>query len=145
MSFALTPIVSLPAGFAALAVAAEREGYDFLKRLAARWNGGSYDDDELASVWAAEEGGVLIAVGAQTYDEYDPSPLHRRVRHFYVRPDMRREGVGRALAQQLMLEAFELAPRLHVRATHDGSRAFWESLGFVRVAREDRSHEMVRD
>lgn len=72
MSFALTPILSLPAGFAALAVASEREGYDFLKRLAARWQDGAYDDDELASVWAGEEGGVLIAIGAQTYDEYDP-------------------------------------------------------------------------
>lgn len=144
MSFALTPIVSLPAGFAALAVASQREGYDFLKRLAARWNDGAYDDDELASVWAAEEGGVLIAIGAQTYDEYDPCPLHRRLRHFYVRPDMRRSGVGRALAQQLILDAFELAPRLHVRATHEGSHAFWDAMGFVRVTREDRSHEMVR-
>jgi ribosomal protein S18 acetylase RimI-like enzyme len=99
----------------------------------------------LASVWGAEIGGVLIAIGAQTHDDYDPSPLHRRMRHFYVRPDMRRAGVGRALAQQLILDAFELAPRLHVRATHDGARAFWEALGFARVAREDRTHEMVRD
>jgi ribosomal protein S18 acetylase RimI-like enzyme len=143
-SFALTPIGVLPAGFAALRVAAAREGFSFLDRLGESWDGVCYDEDEAASVWGAEISGVLIAIGAQTHDDYDPSPMHRRIRHFYVRPDMRREGVGRALAQQLILDAFELAPRLHVRATHDAARAFWESLGFVHVARDDRSHEMVR-
>jgi GNAT superfamily N-acetyltransferase len=146
MSFALTKIGILPAGFAALTAAAEREHFRFLQRLETCWRGASYEEDELASVWAAEDCGVLIAIGAQTYDEYDPSPLHRRVRHFYVRPDMRRSGIGRALAQQLMLDAFELAPRLHVRAPHPPSRAFWEALGFTPVTgREDRTHELVRD
>lgn len=146
MSFALTRLGGLPAGFGALRVAAEREGFDFLGRLAERWNGAAYQDDELASVWGADIGGVLIAIGAQTHDDYDPSPLHRRIRHFYVRPDMRREGVGRALAQQLILEALDLAPRVHLRATHEVSRAFWDAVGFKRVAgREDRTHELVQD
>lgn len=89
--------------------------------------------------------GELVAIGAQTYDEYDPSPLHRRIRHFYVRPDRRRDGVGRALAQCLTADAHMRAPLLHLRATHALSIAFRDSVGFARVVgREDRTHLLVR-
>ena len=144
MSFALTRIGALPDDFAALRVAAEREDFHFLGRLAQRWDGARYDADDLASVWGVRVDGALAAIGAQTYDEYDPSPSHRRIRHFYVRPDRRRSGVGRALAQQLIKDAHAIAPRLHLRATHAASRAFWEAVGFARVDREDRTHELVR-
>lgn len=146
MSFALTKIGPLPADFTALRDAAEREGYRFVRRLADRWDGERYRDDESASVWGAVQGGALIAIGAQTYDEYDPSPLHRRIRHFYVRPDHRRGGVGRNLAAQLIADAHALAPMLHLRATHALSIAFWDEIGFARVAsREDRTHVLIRD
>jgi GNAT superfamily N-acetyltransferase len=144
MSFALTRIGTLPAGFAALRAAAESEGHNFLGRLEDRWNGDRYEDDTLASIWGAEASGALVAIGAQTYDEYDPSPEHRRIRHFYVRPDHRRTGVGYALAQALIADAFAVAPRLHLRATRDAARAFWDAVGFSRVDREDRTHEMLR-
>lgn len=145
MSFALTKIGPMPADFAALREAAEREGYRFLQRLGDRWDGERYRDDELATVWGAVEDGALIAIGAQTYDEYDPSPLHRRIRHFYVRPDHRRGGVGRAVAMQLIADAHVLAPLLHLRATHALSMAFWDNVGFARVAgREDRTHALMR-
>ena len=145
MSFALTRIGALPDDFAALREAAEREDFLFLGRLGERWDGVRYDADDLASVWGARVDGALAAIGAQTYDEYDPSPLHRRIRHFYVRPDRRRRGVGRALAQQLIKDAHAIAPRLHLRATHTVSRAFWEAVGFARVDREDRTHALVRE
>ena len=145
MTFILTRIGSAPASFSALREAAEREGYGFVRRLGERWDGKRYIDDDKASVWGAVQDGVLIAVGAQTYDEYDPSPLHRRIRHFYVRPDWRRNGAGRALAAKLIDDAHALAPRLHLRATHELSTAFWDGVGFARVAgREDRTHELVR-
>lgn len=146
MSFALTKIGPMPASFADLRAAAEREGYGFVRRLGERWDGARYLEDELATVWAAVDSGALIAIGAQTYDEYDPSPLHRRIRHFYVRPDRRRGGVGRAVAAKLTADAHALAPLLHLRTTHTLSTAFWDGVGFARVAgREDRTHVLVRD
>ena len=135
---------NLPATFEALAQTARDEGYTFLDRLAARWRGAEYDTDADASVFGVFGEGALIAIGAQTYDEYDPSPAHRRLRHFYVHPDARRNGVGRALAGALIQEAFQRAPLLHLRATHDLSRAFWDAMGFERVDRPDRSHRLVR-
>jgi GNAT superfamily N-acetyltransferase len=144
MQFSLAPIAALPGTFAALREAAERDAFNFLSRLEQRWDGARYEDDALATVWGAQAGGELIAMGAQTYDEYDPSPLHRRIRHFYVREDRRRRGVGRALAQRLIADAFALAPRLHLRATYPRSIAFWESVGFARVDRPGRTHELLR-
>jgi GNAT superfamily N-acetyltransferase len=144
MSVALTRIQALPDDFAALNAAARREGFDFLGRLAQRWDGARYGEDDRASVWGATIDGALIAIGAQTHDEYAASPHNRRIRHFYVSPDQRRGGVGRALAQQLIADAHAIAPRLHLRATHAASRAFWDAVGFTRVDREDRTHELIR-
>ncbi|MEZ5957499.1 MAG: GNAT family N-acetyltransferase [Hyphomonadaceae bacterium] len=134
----------MPASFAALRETAEREGYDFLRRLGDRWDGERYLSDELATVWGAVADGELVAIGAQTYDEYDPSPLHRRIRHFYVRPDRRRGGLGRVVARCLITDAHALAPLLHLRATHALSTAFWDRVGFARVdGREDRTHVLA--
>ena len=102
-------------------------------------------DDALATVWGAFAGDALIAIGAQTHDEYDPSPLHRRIRHFFVHPDHRRGGVGRALAARLIEDAHAVAPRLHLRATRAHSAAFWDSVGFARLTKgENRTHVLVR-
>jgi GNAT superfamily N-acetyltransferase len=146
MNFELRRLGPLPADFPALAETAKLEGYDFVSRLGARWDGARYMDDMVATVWGAFAGDALIAIGAQTHDEYDPSPLHRRIRHFYVRSDHRRDGVGRALAAKLIDDAHALAPFLRLRATRVHSAAFWDSVGFTRVAaREDRTHELNRD
>lgn len=137
-------VTELPESFAALNAAAKSEGYDFLDRLARNWRGGAYLGDADASVFGVFGFEDLIAIGAQTADEHDPSPDHRRLRHFYVHPVSRRNGIGRTLAGALIQEAFQLAPYLHLRATHDLSRAFWDAMGFERVDRADRSHRLVR-
>jgi GNAT superfamily N-acetyltransferase len=134
----------LPLDFTVLRADAEAEGFMFLSRLSERWRTGGYDADTEASLHGVFDGETLAAIGAQTYDEYDPAPTHRRLRHVYVRPTHRRAGLGRALAQDLIQSAFALAPRLHLRATYDLSRAFWEAMGFIRVNRSDRSHELLR-
>ena len=133
----------LPAAFEPLRAAASAEGFGFLDRLALRWRAGAYDRDVRACVLGAWIGDEFVAVGAQTVDEYDPHPAHRRLRHFYVAPQQRRSGVGRALASALTAEAFAVAPRLHLRATHAVSMAFWDALGFARVSHLSRTHEKV--
>jgi predicted acetyltransferase len=144
MSFELRRLGPLPADFPALAEAARQEGFDFVHRLGARWDGARYMDDALATVCGEFAGDKLIAIGAQTHDEYDPSPLHRRIRHFYVCAYHRRSGIGRALAWKLIEDAHAIAPVLHVRATRVHSAAFWDSVGFSRVdGREDRTHVLT--
>lgn len=144
MSLAIVSLRSgLPAAFEALRAQAEDEGYTFLSRLQMRWRDGAYDGDEHASVLGVIANGALVAVGAQTRDEY--APAHRRIRHFYVSSAQRRQGAGRLLATALTADAFALAPRLHLRATHALSTAFWDAMGcFERVERPDRTHVKVR-
>lgn len=145
MSFEIVDLRDgLPRAFEPLRAQAETEGYLFLNRLSERWRGGAYDGDARANLRAVLDGGALVALGAQTGDEYDPHPEHRRIRHFYVAPDYRRRGVGRGLAETLTQDAFALAPRLHVRATHPLSTAFWDRMGFERANRPDRTHMKVR-
>lgn len=136
---------ALPDSFHALREVAKIEGFDFLDRLDARWRDGAYLGDCDASAFGVFVADDLIAVGAQTADEYEPHPDRRRIRHFYVRPEMRRDGVGRALAGALIQQAFTLAPVIALRATHDLSRAFWDAMGFARVEHATRTHELVRD
>lgn len=135
---------TLPPDFEALRMRARSEGYEFLDRLGARWRDGAYLTDRDATLFAVFDAGALIAIGAQTFDEYEPSPERRRLRHFYVNPAHRRTGVGRALAGALIQQALALAPILALRATHDASRAFWEAMGFTRIDLPSRSHELRR-
>ena len=136
---------TLPDGFPALRALAEAEGHQFLERLSLRWRDGRYLDDADAAMMGAMADSALIAIGAQTFDDYDPHPDCRRVRHFYVAPPFRRSGLGRALAGALIQDALDKAPILHLRATYPASIAFWDATGFERVeGRPDRSHRMVR-
>ncbi len=144
MNVRIARMALLPEQFALLRMEAAAEGFHFVDRLGLHWRDGAYDGDAQACVLGAYVDAELAGVGAQTMDEYDPSPAHRRLRHFYVPPRWRRRGVGGALAVALEADAFALAPRLHLRATHAASMAFWDAMGFVRVGGPDRTHEKVR-
>jgi GNAT superfamily N-acetyltransferase len=137
-------VEALPASFGPLQATAKAEGYDFLDRLAGRSRDDAYLGDVDACVFAMFAGDAVIAIGAQTFDEYDPSPERRRIRHFYVHPDARRSGIGRTLAGALIHEALALAPLVALRATHEVSRAFWEAMGFSPVHHPTRTHELRR-
>lgn len=135
---------TLPESFETLRAAAKAEGYEFLDRLHSRWQANAYLDDPDASVFCVFAEEAVIAIGAQTLDDYEPGAAQRRIRHFYVRPDLRRGGVGRTLAGALVQQALALAPLVTLRATHDLSRAFWDAMGFTRVIHPTRSHEIRR-
>ncbi len=144
MAVTIASVRALPPSFQKLREASVAEHFLFLNRLENRWRDARYDDDLLATIRMAFVGDEALAVGAQTYDEYDPAPDHRRVRHFYVFPNARRTGVGRQLAQALIEDAFACAPRLRLRATHAASTAFWDALGFARIDAGHSTHEIWR-
>jgi len=134
----------LPVGFEDLRQASVAEDFEFLNRLEKKWRDGRYDDDRLATVRIAYSEGGTLGVGAQTHDEYDLAPDHRRMRHFYVSPSARRGGVGRRLAHALIEDAFACGARLRLRATHAVSTAFWDAMGFARIEADRSTHEMWR-
>jgi GNAT superfamily N-acetyltransferase len=130
-----------PDAFGALRARAGAEGYGFLDRLADRWRVGAYQGDGASTLIGVLDSAKLIAIGAQTRDEYEPLRCQRRIRHFYVDADWRRAGVGRMLADALIADGLARAPLLTLRATI-GSMAFWDAMGFGPVTHPTRTHEL---
>lgn len=122
---------ALPDDLPALQDEAADEGYRFVEGILEEWDAGRYaGEDEQSTLLAVYREGVLAAIGAVTPDPYDPAPDLLRIRHVYVRPANRREGVGRVLAGALIQQGLALAPRLSLNAADAGAAAFWEALGF---------------
>lgn len=122
---------ALPDDLPALQDEAAAEGYRFVDGIMEEWNAGRYAGaDDRNTLFALYREGVLAAIGAVTPDPYDPAPDLLRIRHVYVRPGNRREGVGRVLAGALIQQGLALAPRLSLNAADAGAAAFWEAMGF---------------
>lgn len=122
---------ALPDDLPALQDEAAAEGYRFVEGILEEWDAGRYAGaDERNTLLAVYREGVLAAIGAVTPDPYDPAPNLLRIRHVYVRPRNRREGVGRVLASALIQQGLALAPRLSLNAADAGASAFWEAMGF---------------
>jgi GNAT superfamily N-acetyltransferase len=137
---------ALPDDLPALQDEAAAEGYRFVEGILEEWDAGRYaGEDERNTLLAVYREGVLAAIGAVTPDPYDPAPDLLRIRHVYVRPGSRREGVGRVLASALIQQGLALAPRLSLNAADAGAGAFWEAMGFrPDTAGPRRTHLLIR-
>ena len=120
----------LPAGLDALASEARGEGWRHIDRLISEWACGAECFDRpgevLLAAFIADE---LAAVGGLTVEPR----LNRafRMRRLYVRPSLRRQGIGRLLAQALIEHAAGSAEALTVNAGDAAAVRFWEKLGFA--------------
>ncbi len=122
---------ALPDDLPLLQDEAAAEGYRFVEGILEEWDAGRYAGaDERNTLLAVYREGLLAAIGAVTPDPYDPAPDLLRIRHVYVRPRNRREGVGRVLASALIQQGLALAPRLSLNSADAGAAAFWEAMGF---------------
>lgn len=122
---------ALPDDLPALQAEAAAEGYRFVEGILEEWDAGRYaTGDERNTLLAVYREGLLAAIGAVTPDPYDLAPDLLRIRHVYVRPGNRREGVGRVLAGALIQQGLALAPRLSLNAADASASAFWEAMGF---------------
>jgi GNAT superfamily N-acetyltransferase len=138
-------IDDLPDGFPALLADAASEGVGNMARLADGWAGGDqrFDGDGEALLGALMAG-TLTGVGGLSVESATTEPA-RRVRRFYVRPDVRRQGVGGALATALIQEALDQVDLLTVNAAASPAAApFWEAQGFSRNASGPWTHVLRR-
>lgn len=131
----------LPEGFEALRAAAALEGYRHLDRLAAEHGAGR---SVFVALFGALLGADLVCVGGLTAE---PEPAEHpafRLRRLYVRPDVRRQGVARALSSALCQEGLDQVALLTVHAGDARAAAFWEAQGFSPVNGRPWSHELRR-
>jgi GNAT superfamily N-acetyltransferase len=82
----------------------------------------------------------IIGVCGLNYDPYVNSSDIGRVRHLYVMQNSRRQGVGRALVEEIIREAKRNFVRLNVRTTNPIAAQFYQTLGFTACASEFVTH-----
>jgi GNAT superfamily N-acetyltransferase len=130
----------LPSGFDRLRSEARTEGYRHLERLAEEWKTRTMRfDREGEALLAARLDAGLAGIGGLTIDPEVPAAL--RMRRFYVAKSFRRHGIGRALAENLLVHARASGRFVTVNAAA-GSEPFWGSLGFVSEPRSGHTHAL---
>jgi len=129
---------NLPQGFDQLRKEARADGFTFMDRLAADWEGGRMRfDGEGERLLAAFAEDTLAAVGGLTIDAFVTGAL--RMRRFYVRPGFRRSGLGRRLVNVLLRQSRKRG-QLVVANAAKGSEAFWAACGFIEDTNDNHTH-----
>jgi GNAT superfamily N-acetyltransferase len=133
----------LPEGIETLAAEARAEGWSHIDRLIAGWAAGERFDAPGEALFAIIVGGDLAGIGGVTREPGDPSGDVLRARRLYVSPRFRGQGAGRLLASAIIQQGFDTASRLVVNAGR-GAGPFWEGFGFMPVASEGITHQLLR-
>ena len=119
------------------------EGFGFVARAQLELFSGNFDKPGsvlLGSFTASE----LVGVGGLTADPYPDAGLDMgRLRHLYVSPYYRRQGVGKELVTSIVEKARRHYQSLRLRtATPDAAR-FYETLGFITVTKSHATHVLA--
>ena len=135
-----------PIGFTQMRAEAQAEGFEHIERLAEEWETRrqrfQLDGEALFAALLEDR---LFGLGGITHDPVIPPELALRVRRFYVRPEGRRKGVGRALLRRITQQGLRHAPVLVVNAATPPAAAFFESCGFTAVDEPGFTHRLTRE
>jgi GNAT superfamily N-acetyltransferase len=123
-----------------LVLASEREGLEFVRRLEREWRSGQNRFDGAGELLlGARVGGCLEAVGGINRDHHLDDPRLGRLRHVYVLPRRRNEGVGSILVRALLDAARVSFDRVRLRAATPRSDGFYSRLGFAKLDGESNA------
>lgn len=138
------PFDSLPGDITELLGESLAEGHNLVERLVDDWNDGSNRFDRPGEIaLGARIGSRLVGVGGLNQDPYLDDPGVGRVRHVYVSPDARRNGVGRALVLALVDHARLTFERVRLRTTQHEASHLYLALGFEETDERDATHQML--
>jgi GNAT superfamily N-acetyltransferase len=141
MDVTVDRLTDLPPGaLSALLADSERAGWRFVRRLADEWAAAANRFDRpgeaLFGAWAGDR---LVGVCGLNVDPYAADPTVGRVRRLYVLAECRRLGVGRRLVRAVVEAARDRFRSLRLRTGSAEAAAFYERLGFRRLARVPQS------
>jgi GNAT superfamily N-acetyltransferase len=127
-----------------MAAEAAAEGFGFVDRLAREWQSGEN------TFCAAGERFLLARVDGQAAgicglnrDASAPDGATGRLRHLYVRPAWRRQGVGKALVEEVLGSARSSFSRVRLRTDTAAAGAFYGALGFAGSTEPNATHVYV--
>ncbi len=131
----------LPDDLATLQAAAQAERFHAVARLLDEWTRGVQRFDQSGEcLMIARHRTTLVAIGGRTLEPALPGAV--RMRRFYVHPDHRRQGIGRALALALLAEPQARATIVTVNAATELAPHFWEALGFRHAPQHGYTHRL---
>ena len=135
----ITPITELPRALPALIASAEAEGFQALTTLAQNFERGTNrfarGGEVLLTPW---EGDDLLGIGGLNRDPYFPERTVGRLRHLYVLPPLRSQGLGRSLVEALEARAQGVFPMLQLFTQSPRAGAFYEALGYQPIQGETK-------
>jgi GNAT superfamily N-acetyltransferase len=141
----ITRVVHLPPDVDELVALSLGEQFRALARMRAAWADGSNRFDARGeALFEAREDGRLVGICGLNRDPYTTMPQVGRVRHLYVHPEWRRQGIGRALLRHVLEQAGQAFSRVRLRTLRPDADAFYRALGFAAVdGAPDVTHEIV--
>ncbi|KAA0698679.1 N-acetyltransferase [Neorhizobium sp. P12A] len=130
---------TLPDDVTLLASAAEREGYEHIRRLVDEWADGLNRFSRRGErLLVAFEENDVVAIGGLTVEFSRVDWL--RMRRFYVLPQYRGRGIGRMIARELLNHAKAFTDRVTVHAGDPDAALFWHAMGFQPMQCESYTH-----
>jgi GNAT superfamily N-acetyltransferase len=137
-------LYQLPTGIEALRLDARNEGFRFVDRLASEWHTGINRFDQMGEMLlGAVLVGELVAICGLNRDPYAADPGVARLRHLYVLPRARRQGIATGLVTQVLMQAEEVFQAVRLRTETREAASFYEGHGFIAVKEERASHIKV--
>ena len=131
--------------------ASRAEGFNFVVRLQLELAQGDFKKPGAALYGFVGDdftgdgliGDKLAGVGGLTPDPYPGTePGVGRLRHLYVLPQYRRQGVGQGLVTAIVAEAGRHYDVLRLRTTTPEAARFYEALGFIPTAEPNATHRL---
>jgi len=126
---------------APLIAASQQEGFEFVVRLVHEQAAGYFGRPGTALFGAYDA--ELLGVGGLTPDPYTDRPDIGRVRHLYVLPARRAEGVGQVLIGAIIEEARLYYRVLRLRADTQTAATFYQALGFSTTTQPHSTHVLT--
>ena len=125
-----------------LLVASRQEGFRMLDRLVDDFHDGRnrFNQPGECLLGVFDASGHLVGIGGLNQDPYSPGHPVGRLRRFYISPAHRRQGIGRRLANALLLEAKRTFLTVVIRTYTTQGAQFYESLSFIPYDTSTTSH-----
>ena len=124
--------------------AANAEQIEFVERCYFEWiSSENRFDDRGEGFWvAANSFGQVVGMAGLNIDPYLKSSRVGRLRHLYVHPDHREDGIGTALVIEAMRAALVAFKKVRLRTPDERADKFYDNYGFDRSTSETATHEL---
>lgn len=137
----LQQLKNIPDSFDDLEKVAINEGFEFLTRLNENWKDSSNRFDKRGEVlYGYFVNDKLIGICGRNIDPYSCMESVGRVRHLYIHPDFRKQGIAKKLIDKIFEDAKEFFWVLRLRTHNPSASQFYESVGFQAHTEENMTH-----